>query len=101
MGFVGSILLGVVCLTVVILLLIGVLMFAESKLVQKGNVKITINGDDENSPEVAAGGTLLSVLGAEKQRRSSFSRNARHLARTRCDTLAAREQMRFRRAGRA
>ena len=55
MGFLGSIVLGVVCLTVVILLLIGVLMFAESKLVQKGKVKILINDDPDNSPEVDAG----------------------------------------------
>jgi len=66
MSFIGSILLGVVCLTVVILVLVAVLMFAESKLVQKGSVKITINDDPDNSPEVAAGGTLLSALGANK-----------------------------------
>ncbi|MEM7201474.1 MAG: NADH:ubiquinone reductase (Na(+)-transporting) subunit F [Planctomycetota bacterium] len=61
-----SILIGVVALTAVILLLIGVLMFAESRLVQKGNVKILINDDPSASPEVQAGGTLLSVLSASK-----------------------------------
>ena len=66
MGFLGSILLGVACLTVVILLLIGILMFAESKLVQKGKVKILINDDPDQSPEVSAGGTLLSVLSSQK-----------------------------------
>ena len=40
-----DILIGVVCLTAITLLLIGILLFAESKLVQKGNVKITVNGD--------------------------------------------------------
>jgi Na+-transporting NADH:ubiquinone oxidoreductase subunit F len=61
----GSILLGVVCLTVVIVLLVAVLMWAEGKLVQKGKVKITINDDPDRSPEVSAGGTLLSVLSAQ------------------------------------
>ena len=38
------VLVGVVCLTVIVLLLIGVLLFAESKLVNKGLCKIEING---------------------------------------------------------
>ncbi len=58
----GAILVGVVALTIVIVLLVAVLMFAESKLVNKGKVKILINGDAEKSPEVEAGGTLLSKL---------------------------------------
>ena len=57
-----GILIGVAALTIVILLLLGVLMFAESQLVQKGDVKILINGDESKSPTVAAGGTLLQVL---------------------------------------
>ena len=60
-----DILIGVVCLTVVILLLIAVLLFAESKLVQKGKVKILINDDPEKSPEVESGGTLLNVLSSQ------------------------------------
>ena len=66
MGFFGSVLVGVVCLTVVVLLLIGVLLFAESKLVNKGLCKIEINGDPDRSPEVPGGGTLLSVLSGQK-----------------------------------
>ena len=62
MGTFGLILLGVTCLTIVILLMIGVLMFAESKLVQKGMVKLLINDDPDKSPDVEAGGTLLSAL---------------------------------------
>ena len=42
-----TILMGVLALTAVIVLLVLVLMFAESKLVPKGNVKLLINGDDE------------------------------------------------------
>ena len=62
MGVVSSILIGVVALIVVILALVGVLMFAESKLVRKGKVHILINGDKSKSPTVDAGGTLLSKL---------------------------------------
>ena len=62
MEFLGSILTGVVALVAVILALVGVLMFAERRLVQSGKVKILINGDASKSPEVDAGGTLLSVL---------------------------------------
>jgi Na+-transporting NADH:ubiquinone oxidoreductase subunit F len=65
MEFVGSILIGVIALVVVVLALVGVLLFAESKLVQKGKVKILINGDESKSPEVNAGGTLLSVLSGQ------------------------------------
>ncbi len=65
MGIVGSIALGVVALIVVMLALVGVLMFAESRLVQKGKVKVLINGDESKSPEVDAGGTLLSVLSSQ------------------------------------
>ena len=60
------ILVGVICLTVVVLMLIGVLLFAESKLVNKGLCKIEINGDPDRSPEVPGGGTLLGVLSGQK-----------------------------------
>jgi Na+-transporting NADH:ubiquinone oxidoreductase subunit F len=65
MEFLGSILTGVVALVVVILALVGVLMFAERRLVQRGKVKILINDDASKSPEVDAGGTLLSVLSSQ------------------------------------
>ncbi|MDA0373751.1 MAG: NADH:ubiquinone reductase (Na(+)-transporting) subunit F [Planctomycetota bacterium] len=65
MEFLGSILTGVVALVAVILALVGVLMFAERRLVQSGKVKILINGDASKSPEVDAGGTLLSVLSSQ------------------------------------
>ena len=45
-----------------IVLLVSILTFAESKLVQKGNVKILINGDEEKSPTVQAGSNLLNTL---------------------------------------
>ncbi len=48
--------------TVIILLLVSALNFAESKLVNKGKVKLLINDDEEKSPEVEAGSNLLSTL---------------------------------------
>ena len=57
----SAIAVGVAALTIVVLLLVFILMFAESKLVQQGKVKILINGDESKSPEVDAGGTLLSL----------------------------------------
>lgn len=52
--------LGVGFFTVIVLALVTVILFAKSKLVATGNVKITINGEKEI--EVPAGGKLLSVL---------------------------------------
>ena len=57
-----TILTGVIALTGVIVALVAVLMFCESKLVQKGQVKLLINGDDSKSPEVAIGSNLLTAL---------------------------------------
>ena len=57
-----TILTGVLALTAVIILLVIVLMFAESKLVPKGDVKLLINGDAEKSPEVPIGSNLLTAL---------------------------------------
>ncbi|MEQ9288971.1 MAG: NADH:ubiquinone reductase (Na(+)-transporting) subunit F [Cyclobacteriaceae bacterium] len=56
----------IVAFTLVILLLVFILLFAQSKLVQSGDVKITINGDTENPITAAAGSTLLTTLGGQK-----------------------------------
>ena len=48
---------------VALVMLLGV---AQNKLVPSGPVRILINGDQEKSPTVSAGGTLLSVLSAQK-----------------------------------
>ena len=50
--------------TIVILILVFVLLFAQKRLVQSGPVKILING--EKTLTVSAGGTLLSTLANEK-----------------------------------
>ncbi len=48
---------------VLLLALVGIILFAKSKLVSTGPVKIKINGEKEI--EVASGATLLSTLGSE------------------------------------
>jgi Na+-transporting NADH:ubiquinone oxidoreductase subunit F len=49
-----------------ILLLVYILTLAEKKLVAQGKVKILINDDESKSPEVDAGGNLLTVLSNNK-----------------------------------
>ena len=56
----------VVAFTVVILLLVVILLYARSKLVQTGDVKIIINGDEDNPIVTPAGSTLLTTLSSEK-----------------------------------
>jgi Na+-transporting NADH:ubiquinone oxidoreductase subunit F len=56
----------IVAFTVIILLVVFILLFAQSKLVQSGDVKIVINGDESNPVVVSAGSTLLSTLSAQK-----------------------------------
>jgi len=52
--------------TIVILMLVFVLLYAQSKLVQSGDVKIVINGDESNPVVVSAGSSLLSTLSGKK-----------------------------------
>lgn len=56
-----TILLTIVFFLAIILLLVGLLLFAKAKLSPSGKIKITING--ERTVEVDGGGTLLSTLG--------------------------------------
>jgi len=60
------ILTSILAFTAVILLLVFILLFAQSKLVQSGDVKIVINGDESNPVVVSAGSTLLTTLSAQK-----------------------------------
>ncbi len=53
---------GVAMFTLIILMLVLLILFAKSKLVASGNVKININDDPELSLDVSAGGKLLNVL---------------------------------------
>ncbi len=54
----------VIVFLVLILILVGILLFAKAKLIASGPVNILING--EKDVEVGSGGTLLSTLGDEK-----------------------------------
>ena len=56
----------IVAFSAVILLLVLILLYAQSKLVQSGDVKIIINGDEKNPVVTSAGSTLLSTLSGQK-----------------------------------
>ena len=55
----------VLVFTVIILLLVVLLNIAEKKLIPQGNAKILINGDNDKSPSVKPGGSLLSSLASQ------------------------------------
>jgi Na+-transporting NADH:ubiquinone oxidoreductase subunit F len=57
---------GVVVFTVLILLLVILLNFAENKLLPQGDVEIEINEDKEKSLLIRPGSTLLSALAGKK-----------------------------------
>ncbi|MCP4298438.1 MAG: NADH:ubiquinone reductase (Na(+)-transporting) subunit F [Proteobacteria bacterium] len=56
------ILLGVFVFTAIVLALVGIIIFARSKLVSTGDVKILINNDSDSAVTVSAGGKLLNAL---------------------------------------
>jgi Na+-transporting NADH:ubiquinone oxidoreductase subunit F len=56
------ILMAIVVFSLVILLLSFLLIYARKKLLPQGDVKITINGEEENALQVKPGATLLGVL---------------------------------------
>jgi Na+-transporting NADH:ubiquinone oxidoreductase subunit F len=55
----------VIAFTVLILILVFILLFAQSKLVQSGPVNIYVNGDEENPIVTSAGSTLLTTLAGQ------------------------------------
>ena len=60
------IVLGVIMFTLIVLALVIIILYAKSKLVASGSVKIFINDDEEKTLTVPIGGKLLNVL-AEQQ----------------------------------
>ncbi len=56
----------ILAFTIVILLLVFMLLFAQSKLVQSGPVKIIVNGDEANPIVASAGSSLLTTLSSQK-----------------------------------
>jgi Na+-transporting NADH:ubiquinone oxidoreductase subunit F len=61
-----TILMGVFMFCAVILFLVWVVLSAKAKLVEAGDVTITINGDPNSAITTPAGSTLLSTLAANK-----------------------------------
>ena len=61
-----EIFLGIATFTLVVLLLVAVILIARARLVQSGDVTISINNDPEKAIVVAAGGKLLNALSSEK-----------------------------------
>jgi Na+-transporting NADH:ubiquinone oxidoreductase subunit F len=57
-----EIILGVSMFTTIVTALVLVILFAKSKLVSSGDVRININGDPEKAVTTAAGGKLLGAL---------------------------------------
>jgi Na+-transporting NADH:ubiquinone oxidoreductase subunit F len=55
----------IVVFTTVILALVYLLSVAEKRLLPQGDVTILINGDEEKSPTLKPGGTLLSALATQ------------------------------------
>lgn len=58
--------LGVAMFTIVVLLLVVLILIAQSKLVPSGDVKILINDDESKAINTQAGGKLLNVLANSK-----------------------------------
>ena len=63
---IGLILFGVLMFTLVVLMLVGVILYAKSRLVASGNITIDINDDPNLSLEVATGGKLFNALSEHK-----------------------------------
>ena len=66
MSGISLILLGVGMFTLIVLALVVLILFAKSKLVATGQVKITINDDADHVYEVPLGGKLLNTLADKK-----------------------------------
>jgi len=66
MSGLNLILLGVVMFIVIVIALVLLIVFARSKLVASGSVRIVINDDEENALTVPVGGKLVNALAGEK-----------------------------------
>ncbi|OTA21000.1 Na -translocating NADH-quinone reductase subunit F [Xenorhabdus beddingii] len=56
------IILGVVMFTLIVLVLTAMILFAKSKLVNTGDIKVEVNGDEDKSFSAPAGDKLLNML---------------------------------------
>ena len=60
-----QIFLSVLVFTGVVLILVSILNFAESKLLPQGEITINVNGEDDKNIITKPGGTLLSALAGQ------------------------------------
>ena len=56
----------VIVFVFVIVMLVTILSIAEKKLLPQGDIRILINDDEDKSPTLKPGGTLLTALTSEK-----------------------------------
>ena len=61
----ATIITSVVVFSLIILILVIIITFAEKNLLPQGNAKILINGDEDKSPTVKPGGSLLTSLASK------------------------------------
>ena len=61
-----TIITAIIAFTLVILLLVMILLYAQSKLVQSGDVRIIINGDESTALIASAGTNLVSTLSGQQ-----------------------------------
>ena len=57
--------LGIAAFTVIVLVLVAIILFAKSKLVDSGDITIDINDDPEKAITLPAGGKLLGALASK------------------------------------
>ena len=62
----AEVFLGVLMFTAIVLALVAIILAARAKLVSSGDVRLLINGDEDNAVTVAAGGKLLGALADAK-----------------------------------
>ncbi|MDD2365040.1 MAG: NADH:ubiquinone reductase (Na(+)-transporting) subunit F [Desulfuromonadaceae bacterium] len=61
-----SLLLGIFMFTAIIMLLVGIILAARSKLIPSGEIRLEINNDPDKGITVSPGGKLLNVLSDNK-----------------------------------
>lgn len=66
MSGINLVIFGSFMFTLIVLLLVILILFAKSKLVQSGNARIMINDDPDRTLQVPLGGKLLNVLSDQK-----------------------------------
>ena len=79
--------LGIVAFTLIVNLMIFVILFARTRLVSTGDVKVEINGDPDKTITVPAGGKLLQTLADQNLFLSSACGGGGTCAQCRCQVF--------------